>query len=536
MSAEPPENATDDRLLEGIRAIARVGSSVPAPDHSVFWGAWFRRVLAQRPTLSPIPPGEGDPSDDSATHRLTSLGGVRLGVRLVEPPEGVPLRAGLVAVHGASVGKSLGQSALRWRSIAETGVCVLLVRVRGYPGSQLDTGDLASGGTGVGWITRGLDQSARPLEGEMDWVLSGAVADVVNACRAMRNRLAGIDDEQEARPLDDKLPMFLHGESLGGALATIAAAQLSGRLRQERIIERLVLSTPTLGDWHWRLSNPAPGGLGGEILRLLEAKPKLEEPILTRLHLMDTVVHAARVRTPTLCKLAMRDEVVPAPTAGAVFNALATSPGQKWRFVVPVGHAPGDRSAARRASLFVRCSADFLDPQRPVEDSMAPWEPLLLGGDRPPEAGARGAQERLFDTAPGTDESDQLLIRAYTHAGRTLDALPYTQAFESLYAELTQTLGGDAPTRQDAFHRLHNLRKRKALPRLGRAPVSLPKISPEDETLLASLVVGAVGSMGARDRLVYDRAFDALVERFNSEAGHTLRHEDAWRLIARLAK
>ncbi len=535
MSVEPQDNAWDQRLLEGVRALARVGSTTPAPDHSVFWGAWYRRLVGQRASLSQIGAGDADPSDTTATHRYTSLDGVRVGARLIEPPDGAPVRAGLVSVHGASVHKSLEQTAQRWRAIAGSGVSVLLIRVRGFAGSQLDTGDLSSGGSGVGWITRGLDQQPGLLDGSMPWVLSGAVADVANACRAMRNLLAG-DDEDNPRSIRDKLPLFLHGESLGGALATIATAQLSGKLRQERVIERLILGTPTLGDWGWRLANPTPGGLGGEILTLLTERPELQASILNHLHLTDSVVHAARMRTPTLCKLAMRDEVAPAPAAAAVFNALATSPGQKWRFVIPEGHLQGDLALARRASLFERCMADFVDPERAPEDAMEPWEPLMLTGDSPPEAGTRGRQKRLFETGPGTVESDQVLIDAYQRAGRTLDALPYSDAFEGLYAEVQRSLGEQTPSRKDAFHRLHNLRKRSALPRLGRTPVSLPRISPEDEALLTSLVVGAVGSMGARDRLPYTPEFDTLVERFNHEAGHTLRHEDAWRLIARLAK
>lgn len=527
-----------DQFLLGVRALSRVGDTTPAPDHSVFWGAWFRRLVEHRPALETITKGRADQSDPSATHRYTSLDGVRIGAALVEPPEGVEARAGLVSVHGGVTNKTLAQSAHRWKDLAARGVCVLVIRVRGFPGSRLDTPELPD--ACPGWIEQGLLAEDKLLDGRMSWVLSGAVGDVANACRVMRNRLAGIGaSDAEARRLDDKLPLFLHGESLGGALATIAAAQLAGRLRQERVVERLVLGTPTLGDWAWRLANP-PGahttGTGQAIRALLEANPERAEAIRTRLQLMDSAVHASRVRAPVLCKLAMHDEVVPAPAAAAVFNALATSPGQKWRFVTPIGHCEGDLAGARRAALFERCAADFLDPSREVESSMEPWESLLLQGESPPEAGASGEQERLFDTGAGADESDAALIRAYESAGRTLDALPYSDAFETLYKQLQGELRDDTPTRRDAFHRLHNLRKRSALPKLGRTPVSLPKISPEDEALLSSLVVEAVGSMGARDRLPFTPEFEALVERFNHEAGHTLRHEDAWRLIARLAK
>jgi cephalosporin-C deacetylase-like acetyl esterase len=527
-----------DPFVLGIRALARVGDLTPAPDHSVFWGAWYRRLVAERPILEPVHAPDADPSDPSATHRFRSLEGVRIGATLVEPPEGVPVRAGLVAVHGGVANKSLAQSAHRWRELNARGVSVLVIRIRGFPGSRLDTAHLPE--SCPAWIEHGLLEDDALLEGRMGWVLSSAVADVANACRVMRNRLAGIGaEDMEARPLRDKLPLFLHGESLGAALATIAAAQLTGRLRQERVVERIVLGTPTLGDWAWRLAHPPPPhstGTGRAIHALLEANPDRAEAIRTRLHLMDTTVHASRIRVPTLCKLAMHDEVVPAPAAAAVYNALASSPGQKWRFLVPYGHVEGDLAGARRASLFERCAADFLDPQREVEEAMDAWEPLMLRGEVAPVSGASGEQERLFDTGPGTVASDEALIEAYQRAGRTLDALPYSEAFERLYAEVRETLGEGAPSRHDAFHRLHNLRKRGALPRLGRTPVSLPKISSEDEALLTEMVVQAVGSMGARDRLPYSPEFETLVERFNTQTGHTLRHEDAWRLIARLAK
>ncbi|MFI4898487.1 MAG: acetylxylan esterase, partial [Phycisphaerales bacterium JB059] len=457
---------------------------------------------------------------------------------LVEPPEGVPVRAGLVTVHGGVVNKSLAQSAHRWRELSTRGVSVLVIRVPGFPGTRLDTPGLPD--RCPAWIEHGLLEEDALLEGRMGWVLSAAVADVANACRVMRNRLAGIGaEDMEARPLRDKLPLFLHGESLGAALATIGAAQLTGRLRQERVVERVVLGTPTLGDWTWRLAHPPPPhstGTGQAIRALVDAHPERAEAIRTRLQLMDTAVHASRIRVPALCKLALRDEVVPAPAAAAVYNALASSPGQKWRFIVPHGHVEGDLGGARRASLFERCAADFLDPGRSVEEAMEPWQPLMLRGETPPTPGASGEQERLFDTGAGTVASDEALIQAYTRAGRTLDALPYSEAFERLYAEVHAALGEGAPSRHDAFHRLHNLRKRGALPRLGRTPVSLPKISSEDEALLTEMVVQHVGSMGARDRLPYSPEFEVLVERFNAQTGHTLRHEDAWRLIARLAK
>ncbi len=520
-----------DTLGLGVRHLSRVGDSTPAPDHSVLWGSWFRALVKDRPRLSP----GGADDEPGVTHTFTSLGGVTIGCRLIESGAGDETRGGVVVLHGYGEPRPLERDAVRWRWAAARGLDVLLVRVRGYPGSRATTGDLTTpGGHGLGWITRGFDAPGEGPEAAMGWVVPQAAADAANACRVMRNRLADAEGDEPGRPLASKRPLFLVGESLGGALAVIAAAQLSGRLAREHVVDRLVVGTPTLGDWAWRLEH-APAGTGREIARVLEANPDRRSELLERLRLADTVVHAGRVRAPTLCKLAMQDEVVPAPAAAAVFNALATSPGRKWRFVVPVGHAPGDLGCTRRHAMFERCVQDFLDPDHEPDDAMEPWEELMLCGDHPPEAGARGSQGSLFGAA-SPDAADAALVAAYRNAGVTLDALPYTDAFESLHRQLASALGEAAPTRRDAFHRLHNLRKAGRLPRMGRTETSVPKISGEDEQLLTRLVVEAAGSLGARDRLVYAPEFDALVERFNAEAGHTLSNHDAWRLIARLAK
>lgn len=132
---------------------------------------------------------------------------------------------------------------------------------------------------------------------------------------------------------------------------------------------------------------------------------------------------------------------------------------------------------------------------------------------------------------PVDDES--LYIDAYRRTGRTLDDLPYTDDFESLYRDL---VGDTGPSRQDVFRRLMNMRKAGKLPRLGRAASSPPKITAEQETQLAGLVVEACGKLSLRDQLLYDDAFEPLATRFNAEAGLSLSHHDLWRIIAKLAK
>ncbi|MEO0475441.1 MAG: hypothetical protein AAF085_05620 [Planctomycetota bacterium] len=139
-------------------------------------------------------------------------------------------------------------------------------------------------------------------------------------------------------------------------------------------------------------------------------------------------------------------------------------------------------------------------------------------------------EDLLFPTS-----DDDLLISVYQKQGRTLDDLPYTDAFETLYLSMYGDEDG-APSRANVFHRLHNLRKAGKLPRMGRAHGERPRVTPEQEAMLVSHVEAAVGALSKRDQLLYTPAFEELCTGFNSEAGLELSRHDIWRLIAKLAK
>lgn len=146
------------------------------------------------------------------------------------------------------------------------------------------------------------------------------------------------------------------------------------------------------------------------------------------------------------------------------------------------------------------------------------------------DANAVMTEELLFPTS-----DDDLLVSVYQKQGRTLDDLPYTDSFETIY--LSMYAGeADAPARAKVFHRLHNLRKAGKLPRLGRAHGQRPRITPEQESLLASKVELAVGALSKRDQLLYTEAFEVLCTTFNTDAGLDLSRHDIWRLVAKLAK
>jgi len=393
------ENASmiepDDYGLSDVQTFASIADPAPSPDHSIFWKRWYTRLVGCAPVLQRRK--EPDPSDPSATHEFISNDGVRIGCSMVLPSNHRPVSASLVAVHGYSTPPLLEESVRKWTAIADTGVAVLLIRLRGYKGSQIGIGDQTTpDALGVGWIGRGFDA---PTPDE--WILPSAVSDVCNACRVMRNALLQRDTDADAEfdvdPSIDHPGVYLTGISLGAGVATIAAAQLIGKLSGDSIIDRLCIALPSLGAWGWKL-NHRHAGTTIEIEKILTEHPTRREELIDRLRLCDAVVHAHKVRVPTLGMLARRDDVSPAPSAAAVFNAIDADPGKKWRFVVPFGHFEGGLANARRHALFEHAMIDFFDPSRRPIDSMARWEPILHTGVLSPDGSS--------ESSPTTDRNE----------------------------------------------------------------------------------------------------------------------------------
>ncbi len=328
----------DDFGLDPGATLAHVGDPTPPPGFNQFWSAWVARLESVVPALiEPTPEEEAASGASGVTHLVRSTGGVRVGARLTEP-EGAPTGV-VITLHGYHVDPN---DALRiGRGWTSRGMAVLDLRVRGFPGSMLDVGDLTSGAGG--YITRGLGDP-------WDWSVQGAVADVLSAVRALRARY-GRD-----------FPVMLHGESFGGGLAVIAASVG----RDAAPVQRLAIGLPTFGDWAWRVRVGASAGSGGEVLRYLGEHVESAERARACLGLFDAVVHARRVNKPSLFKLAQRDGVVPAPTSAAIYNALGTSPGEKWRFLVARGHVSPeatDIADLRRHAMFEKIADAFLDPR-----------------------------------------------------------------------------------------------------------------------------------------------------------------------------
>jgi len=347
---------------ETASALAHVADPAPAPDHSAFWKSWYSRLVERDPVLRNRT--EPDPSDPSATHEYDSGGAARIGCALIEP-ESAPLRAGLVIVHGASDPGALELERRRWRRVAASGVLVLAIRLRGYPGSRTDpqAHPLGWSTQDDAWITRGLTGPEHAA-----WILPSMVGDVCDAVRALARDLA-------ARGAPSCV--FLSGRSLGAGLCVIAAAQLNGREPGDPVVARLSMRCPSLGALRWRLAH-APTGLMAPVRAVMDKEPDRGAALIERVRLCDAAVHARRVRIPTLAMLAASDGVVAPRAAAALFNAINADPGRKWRVLVDQGHSEADYADKRRDAAYRRLERAFLDPGAAPIDTMGAWDHRAL--------------------------------------------------------------------------------------------------------------------------------------------------------------
>lgn len=349
----------EDYGLSPVQSLCQVAPSCPPSGFLQHWCPWHDRVWAMEPALRPVRPAElSQCGAVGVTHILESVRSTRLGCRIRMPESGV-VRAVVLTTHGYLVpGAQPISDDGRWIG-ADT--AVLKVRIRGYPGSQLDTGDLTARPEGFAAI--GLEEPGAS-------VLLDAVADLVNAVRAARAHFG------------PKVQIFLHGESFGAGLAILASSLLPHALMPQR----LVIGVPTFGWWSWRLARRSYAGAGHDIARAIERHPDRAPAMIEALSMLDAVVHARRVTSPTLCKIAQRDDIVPAPTAAAIFNALGSDPGRKWRFITRFGHFDGGIADLRRHAMFEGLAGAFLDPSQDLNTLMSAWEPVLHDTESRPDA------------------------------------------------------------------------------------------------------------------------------------------------------
>jgi cephalosporin-C deacetylase-like acetyl esterase len=323
-------SAPEDYGLSIEQTLAHTVQSSPPSNFESCWST-FREEIE---TLSTHWQG----SIDAPVNQLLirSSRDVRVVGQLIlpdQPPVGL-----VVTSLGSSVPAGFPAVDPLW---SDRGLATLQLRVRGFPPSTAELGDL-----GGEWILHKLGV-------EDAWIVRGAVADVVQAVRCAR------------RHFGNETPIMLHGESLGGGLAVMAASQLE-RLGEPPL--RLVIGLPDCGDWRWRADHFC-NGAGGLVNEALIGLRDDREGLMRTLLLFDTAHHASTISVPTLVKLAERDDAVPAPSAAAVYNALASA--CKQCFVVPYGHFDGGMVSVRRHEQFERLASAFLDPRRSPEKVIA---------------------------------------------------------------------------------------------------------------------------------------------------------------------
>lgn len=187
-----------------------------------------------------------------------------------------------------------------------------------------------------------------------------------------------------------------------------------------------------------------------------------------------------------------------------------------------IGHG-GLTTASPSPSVAAASRGASPSPAGPATGSVAPVSGVLFAGADDEPTGRKASDAAL---AP--------IVAEYEQIGRTLDDLPYTPEFDRLHAVAVKSLPG--VSKKDLLHKLHNLRKRSALPKVGRSPALPVRLEPGEEDWLREAVVRACGSLGQRDQLPYDERFEPLVAAFNARTGRSLDPHTVWRLTAKLAK
>ena len=167
-----------------------------------------------------------------------------------------------------------------------------------------------------------------------------------------------------------------------------------------------------------------------------------------------------------------------------------------------------------------------------------PFGNVLLILDRTTETSgavedAKGPGALFTGIEPRVAPKTELLARLYEKVGRTADDLPYTPQFESLYSGYIESHDDPKPTRAETWRHLLNLRKKAALPKLGKAKSNPPELSEENRQHLLALLGTDIGR---RDRLPYTERFHELVEAFNKTQARPLSPHLVWRAVATLAK
>jgi cephalosporin-C deacetylase len=296
-----------DLPLDQLRTYT--SSAVEPGDFDAFWD----RTIAEArefPLDAGYVPVENHLSViDSFDVSFSGFGGARIKGWLHLPANRDPGRALPVVVQyvGYSGGRGLVQQDTKW---AHAGYAhfIMDTRGQGYGGSLGETPDThASAGevAYAGLMTRGL--SCRE-----DYYYRRVFVDAFRAVEAA-----------QSHPEVDAGQVLLAGLSQGGGLAIAAAGLAAGRLDG---VAGTMADVPFLQDFP-RAIDIAARGPYPEIAGFLARHRDRYEPALAVLNYFDGVHLGRRAAAPALFSVALMDDVCPASTVFAAYNAYGAGAG-----------------------------------------------------------------------------------------------------------------------------------------------------------------------------------------------------------------
>ncbi|WP_405686917.1 acetylxylan esterase [Streptomyces sp. NBC_01387] len=300
-----------------------------APDgFDAFWRARYEAAREVRTAPEVGPPEEERDGARVFAVTYTSVGGVRIGGRLVLPAEG-PVEHGFVLGHGYGGRDAAGPDV----PLPLPGSAALLPCVRGMGDRSLLPDVPATSGAHV----------LHGIGSPETYVIGDCVADLWCAASALLELVPDL-----ARADGSGRGLGYLGESFGGGLGALA-------LPWDERFTAGQLTVPTFGNHPLRLTLPCAGS--GESVRTYHrAHPEVTEV----LRYFDAATAATRVRVPVLVAAALFDPSVPPPGQFAVFNGLAEA-GELH--VLAAGHFehPGTAADERQLAL---AKSEFFARQR----------------------------------------------------------------------------------------------------------------------------------------------------------------------------
>lgn len=321
--------------------LRRVGVPAAPGDFDAFWRSRYEAALRVDPA-----PEAGRLEEERDGVRIfavtyTSVGGVRIGGRLVLPADG-PVEHGFVIGHGYGGRDAAGPDV----PLPLPRSAALLPCVRGMGDRSLLPGIPATAGAHV---LHGI--------GSRDtYVIGDCVADLWCAASALLALVPELDSRggpglgsgpgPGLGPSPDPVPVpgprlgYL-GESFGGGLGALA-------LPWDARFAAGQLTVPTFGNHPLRLTLPCVGS--GEPVRTYH---RSHPEVTGVLRYFDAATAATRIRVPVLVAAARFDPSVPPPGQFAVVNGLAE---QGELRVLSAGHFehPGAEAEARELALAKR--------------------------------------------------------------------------------------------------------------------------------------------------------------------------------------